>query len=95
MTTRSTTSPVTRETSAFVRDRGARALIVTIAGGLLELRPKGLRTREVVDIAAIYEMAVKARVLGAKNAKAKARAEKVKARAARAAARRATMRRVA
>lgn len=54
--------PVTRETSAFVRDRGSRAVIVTVVGGLIELRAKGLRTTETVDVATCYEQAVKARV---------------------------------
>jgi hypothetical protein len=63
MTTSSTTSPVTRETPAFVRDKGFRAVIVTIRGGLIELRAKGLRSTEAVDIASIYNRAVKERVI--------------------------------
>ena len=63
MTTHSTTSPVTRETPAYVRDKGFRAVIVTITGGLIELRAKGLRTREVVDVTSLYQQAVKARVM--------------------------------
>lgn len=62
MTTSSITSPVTRETPAYIRDRGLRPVIVTVRGGLIELRAKGLRTREVVDIASIYGQAVKQRV---------------------------------
>lgn len=61
MTTPST-RPVTRETSAFVRDRGLRPLIVTVVGSLLELRPKGLRNRETLDLAACYGLAVRQRV---------------------------------
>lgn len=72
MTTTST-KPVTRETSAFVRDRGMRAVLVTITGSVLELRAKGLRTRETVDVASIYFQAVKARVLDEKRAKKAAR----------------------
>lgn len=54
--------PVTRETSAYVRDRGLRPVVVTVVGGLLELRAKGLRSRECLDLAWCYETAVKARV---------------------------------
>lgn len=61
MTTRST-KPVTRESSAYVRDKGLRPVIVTIQGGLIELRAKGLRSREVLDLAWCYQFAVKARV---------------------------------
>jgi len=56
------TKPTTRETTAYVRDRGLRALVVTVHGGLIELRAKGLRSRETVDLAALYSMAVKARL---------------------------------
>ena len=61
MTTRST-RPVTRESSAFVRDKGMRPVIVTITGSMLELRAKGLRSREVLDLAYCYETAIKQRV---------------------------------
>lgn len=61
MTTKST-KPVTRETSAYVRDRGLRPLIVTVHGSLLELRAKGLRSRETLDLAAAYGIAVRARL---------------------------------
>jgi hypothetical protein len=54
--------PVKRETSALVRDRGMRPVIVTIVGRSIELRAKGLRTTEVLDVAWCYETAVKARV---------------------------------
>ena len=76
MATSSTTSPVTRETPAYVRDKGLRSVIVTITGGLIELRAKGLRTREVVDVASIYDQAVKQRI-------AREQAEKRAARKAR------------
>ena len=56
------THPVTRLTSATVRDRGVRPIIVTVVGSLIELRAKGLRTRETVDVAALYSMAIKARL---------------------------------
>ena len=54
--------PVTRETSAWVRDKGMRPVIATITGSIVELRAKGLRSREVVDLAWAYHFAVKARV---------------------------------
>lgn len=61
MTTKSD-KPCTRETSAYVRDKGLRAVLVTISGALIELRAKGLRSREVIDVAWLYQAAVKARV---------------------------------
>ena len=78
MATSSVTSPVTRETCAYVRDRGLRAVIVTVSGGLIELRAKGLRTREVVDIASIYGQAVKQRVAREKAERKAARKSRVK-----------------
>jgi hypothetical protein len=54
--------PVTRETSALVRERGLRAVMVTIVGGVIELRAKGLRSRETVDVAWCCYAAVKQRV---------------------------------
>jgi hypothetical protein len=54
--------PVTRETSAVVRDRGPRPVIVTVVGRVIELRAKGLRRAEVLDLAWCYETAVKQRV---------------------------------
>ncbi|MDM0030388.1 hypothetical protein [Variovorax saccharolyticus] len=54
--------PVTRETSALVRERGLRAVMVTLVGGVIELRAKGLRSRETVDVAWCYYAAVKQRV---------------------------------
>lgn len=62
MTTSSLTSPVTRETNAYVRDKGLRPVIVTVTGGTLLLRPKGMRNREVLDIAWCYDQALKQRV---------------------------------
>jgi hypothetical protein len=54
--------PVTRESSALVRERGLRAVMVTIVGGVIELRAKGLRTTETVDVTSCYYAAVKQRV---------------------------------
>lgn len=62
MTTSSVTSPVTRITPALVRDLGARQVVVTIRDGLIELRCKGLKRTECVDIASLYYRAVKERV---------------------------------
>ncbi len=62
MTTDSTRSPVTRETSAFVRDKGMRPVLATLSGGVLILRAKGLRSRETLDIGWCYQQAVKQRV---------------------------------
>lgn len=64
MATHSILSPVTRETSAFVRDGsgGRRAVMATLKGGVLELRAKGLRKRESLDLAWCYYEAIKQRV---------------------------------
>jgi len=56
------TKPVTRESSAYVRDRGMRPIIATITGSVIELRAKGLRSREYIDLAWAYQYAVKQRV---------------------------------
>lgn len=61
MVTKST-KPVTRETSAYVREKGFRPIIATLTGGVVELRAKGLRTREYIDLAYCYQQAVKQRV---------------------------------
>ena len=63
MATKST-KPKVRETSATTFDKGERNLIVTIHHGVLKIRPKGLQSEELVNISAIYEQAVKARVRG-------------------------------
>lgn len=63
------TRPVTRVTSAFIRERGLRQVVVTITGNLIELRGKGLRTVETVDVASLWYQAVKARVLHERNIK--------------------------
>jgi hypothetical protein len=70
------TRPVTRLSTAYVRERGPRQVVVTITGSLIELRPKGLRSTETVDIASLWHQAVKARVLRDKAAKKAARKAK-------------------
>jgi hypothetical protein len=72
MTTRSL-RPVTRETSALVRERGLRPVILTVVGGVIELRAKGLRSTEVLDVAWCYYSAVKQRVINERAERAKAR----------------------
>jgi hypothetical protein len=76
VTTKCTINSVTRETGAYVRERGMRPLIATLHGSLLLLRPKGLHSEEVLDLGAAWSLAVKQRV-------ARERAEKVAARKAR------------
>lgn len=70
------TKPVTRLSSAWVRDQGMRAVVVTITGSVIELRAKGRRQTEVVDIATLYFQAVKARVLAERKARKAARRAK-------------------
>ncbi len=65
--------PVTRETRSFVRDKGLRPVIATIHGGLLILRPKGLRTEETLEIGALWAQAIKARVFRERMDKGKAK----------------------
>ncbi len=65
--------PVTRETSAIVRDKGPRPVIVTVVGGVLELRAKGLRSTETLDLAWCYAAAVRQRLQLQKVERAKAR----------------------
>ncbi|WP_372826521.1 hypothetical protein [Polaromonas sp.] len=73
------TKPVTRETSAFVRDGGrVRAVVATIAGGCLELRLKGTRQRETVELSGLWHQAVKARVWLQRMEKKAARAARRK-----------------
>jgi hypothetical protein len=67
---------VTRESSAFVRERGLRPLIISISGSIVEVRPKGLRQAETMDIAAIYAYAVRSRL--ARERAEKKLAKKVK-----------------
>ena len=61
MATKSTKA-VTRETSAYVRERGFRPLMATIHGSLLLLRPKGVRSEEGLELGAAWSLAVKQRV---------------------------------
>lgn len=69
------TKPTTRITLAFFRDKGLRPIIVTVVGSILELRCKGLRTRETIDIAAVYGMAVRSRLAHEKSERKKAKAK--------------------
>lgn len=62
MTTNSTQSPVTRETNAYVRDKGLRPVMATLTGGVIIMRAKGLRSREVLDLGWCYSQAVKQRL---------------------------------
>jgi hypothetical protein len=75
------TKPVTRITSAYIRDRGLRPVVVTVTGSLIELRAKGLRSVETIDVASAYYAAVKARVLADKRTRAAERQAKRKGRA--------------
>ncbi len=70
------TKPVTRLSSAYVRERGMRPICVTITGSLIELRAKGLRSVETVDVASLWYQAVKARVMREKAEKKAARKAK-------------------
>jgi hypothetical protein len=70
------TKPVTRLSSAWVRDQGMRAVVVTITGSVIELRAKGRRQVETVDIATLYFQAVKARVMAERKARKAARRAK-------------------
>lgn len=67
------TKPVTRLTSAYVRDKGLRPLVATISGSLLILRGKGLRREETIDLAACFDIAVKARIARERADRAKKR----------------------
>jgi len=67
------TRPVTRLTSAYVRDRGMRQVVATITGSLIELRLKQCRQVETLDIASLWYQAVKARVIRDRAAKKAAR----------------------
>lgn len=75
MTTKSI-KPVSRETSSYTRDRGLRPIVATIHHGLLTLRPKGLRTEETMDLGALYERAVRDRLMLERREKRKARGRK-------------------
>jgi hypothetical protein len=60
-------------TSAYVRDRGMRPVAVTITGSVIELRLKGCRAVEVVDVATLWYQSIKARVISEQKAKKAAR----------------------
>jgi len=68
--------PVTRETSAVVPDKGPRAVIVTVVGGVIELRAKGLRSTETLDVAWCYTAAVRQRLQLQRVERAKGRRRK-------------------
>lgn len=75
MTTR-ITKPVSRLTDAFVFSKGTRAVVVTIHTTFIELRLKGTKQRETVDLAPLYKAAVLQRVMKEKAERKKARAKK-------------------
>lgn len=57
------TRPTSRVTSAYWREKGKlRPLIVTVIGSIVEVRAKGLRSTETMDVAAIYSFAIKSRL---------------------------------
>lgn len=71
------TKPTTRLSSAYVRERGRlRQLVVTVHGSLLELRPKGMRCRETLDLAGLYVHAIRSRLAREKFERQKARKAK-------------------
>lgn len=70
------TKPVTRLSSAYVRDRGMRQVVVTITGSLIELRLKQCRQVETIDIASLWYQAVKSRVLRDRLAKKAAKGKR-------------------
>jgi hypothetical protein len=63
------TKPVTRLSSAYVRDKGFRPVAVTITGSVIELRCFGRRQVETLDIATAYYRCVKERVVSEKAAR--------------------------
>lgn len=67
------TKPVTRLSSAFVRDNGLRQVVATIHGSVLILRAKGLRREETLDLAGCYYQAVKLRIVREKSEKRRAK----------------------
>ena len=68
--------PVSRETSAVVRDKGPRPVIVTVVGGVIELRAKGLRSTETLDVAWCYLTAVRQRLQAQRVERAKSRRQR-------------------
>lgn len=71
--TTSSAKPVTRETSASVRDKGSRLVVATIHHGVLHLRAKGLRSTYALDIGSLYYQAVRQEVQRQKNERKAAR----------------------
>jgi hypothetical protein len=59
MSTSKPLRPVTRETTALVRDLGMRPVMATIASttSVIELRAKGLRSRYTLDLGWCYRQA--------------------------------------
>lgn len=70
------TKPVSRLTSAYVRNKGLRPLVATIHGSMLILRCKGLRSEETIDLSWAYLEAVKQRIAREKAAKRTKRSNK-------------------
>lgn len=70
------TKRTTRLTSAYVRDKGIRPVVVTVVGGIIELRAKGLRQVEVADVASLYLRLVRERVAREKAERKAKRKEK-------------------
>jgi hypothetical protein len=63
-------SKVTRRTTALVRDRGLRKVVITVyPEGMIGLRAERTRKEEMVDAAWLWQYAVKARVTAEKLAK--------------------------
>lgn len=71
MATSSVSSPVTRETPAFIFDRGPRKIIVTIRGDLIEMRCKGMKKIETLDVTSAFTYALKSRLAYEKAQKKK------------------------
>lgn len=67
--------PVARVSAETVRDAGkTRPLVITLyPNGTIGLRPQGTRREEVYPLAAVYSLAVKARVAEERAAKSKRR----------------------
>lgn len=70
------TKPVTRLSSAFVRDRGFKQVVVTVLGDMIHVRTKGARTTYSMPISAVYGWAVRAHLAAVKAEKLKARKTK-------------------
>jgi hypothetical protein len=69
--------PVFRESTAFVRERGLRPLIVGfLPGNVIAIRPKGMRTTELLPMSVAWQYAVTLRVRNERLEKAAARKAK-------------------